>query len=857
MNKVIDELLIEATILGMIIAEEGIKIPVKEKGQHKRSGAGFYYWYKNSKGDIVSSTDSNAQKRGYTPIAPDDKEAKDIGGDQEDQSDEDPKSGSNTDDKGGEDGGANSPTAGQTSNGEELKSVGSDPPAGENDGTELTPAAEPKSPKEIEKFRSKMFKERGQSAAWTGDEQSTPKGRPPSDAEARTTAIDLGFPTPKGATRGPSKITGQMAAPAPGNPGSMMNEVFSVEGCNVAEEFYEQFGTMPTVDDVENILQSQFGESQLAADNGGPDSKTYREKLRIAAEASVTKFERLKNGEANNTDTDPPFGKMIRPASQFYGAGDSLEAQAAMIRGLDEDAVIFGPDGPITEINDSARTREELEAAIEAAAKKGQGDYGDQFGTGAGKTKRITDENRAAIKVAVEKMIKNNDVKQFAELLAYAGGGGANPSDTATFAKSEDGNLMILFHSDKMSTSDQQANSTLAQEARRQEAYLTELIESDPPELSKKDARKAQAVLNKFSETLKEASEENDSSTMAQNAANFKGKQKAAILDALKANPNRPPTIGSGNKKEEVSAEEFLEHFSDPENVPTKEQSKLFRDIKANLKKAGKDGLFSEDEIDGLDASFIGAERTKRVVGAIQDRLAALDKLETDTDPPIKVGQLIETKNIIDKLHLYAMNKPSSLAYQSGMCATVIGGDVVDREVLRSIFGVDDVEELIGKVKVGAAAAPEGDWADDDGVAGPAGVPNSLLQRSRDTFVKVDGKVQYFTVDENGKINGTTSDPEDKNIQTSGTGKNKKPVKVGVVTGQKSLFYGVNAHGEDCNFAAQAARGKEGAGSIPQTAYVYGPCMKEGIEKYGKESKQEESISYRHIKTLLEMASKV
>jgi len=862
MKPVIDQLVQEATILGMI-EEARTRGNPKALGRAKRASA-----QKASK----SSAGQEAEKLGlvwkggnaYGKKADGPTVATNIKGKLVFQG-EDEEERKAADDR--EDAAAKKARDGQIDTSKISALVGDDPPKKKkkektSKSSSLTPATKPKSPEEIEKFRSKMFKEPGQSSSWTGDEQSTPKGNPPSDAEARTTAIDLGFPTPKGATRGPSKITGQMAAPAPGNPGSMMNEVFSVEGCNIAEEFYEQFGSTPTVDDIEKILQSQFGESQLAADNGGPDSKTYRDKLRISAEASVTKFERLKNGEANNADTDPPFGKMIRPPSEFYGAGDSLEAQAAMIRGLDEDATIFGPDGPITEINDSARTREELEAALEAVAKKGLGQYGGKdspFATGGAKTKKITDENRKNIKDEVDRMIKENDIKQFAELLAYAGGGGANPSDTATFAKSEDGNLMILFHSDKMSTSDQQANSTLAQEARRQEIYLRELMDSDPPKLSEDDALDAATILEGFSETLREASEENDSSTMAQTASNFEGDKKDAILEALKANPGRPPTIGSGREKEEVSAEEFLDYFSKPENVPTKEQSKLFRDIKDNLKKSGKDDLFSEDEIDSLDASFIGAERTKRVVGAIQDRLAALDELETNTDPPIKVGQLIETKNIIDKLHLYGMDDPSSLAYQSGMCATVIGGDVVNREVLREVFGVDSAEELIGKVKVGAAGAPEGDWADDDGAAGPAGVPNSLLQRSRDTFVKIDGQVQYFTVNEEGIVTGTTSDPEDKNIQTSGKGKNKKPVKVGVVTGQKSLFYAVDAHGEDCNFASQSARPKEGAGSVLQTAYTYGDCMKEGIEKYGKESVKEESTSYDYINTmiLIEMASKV
>ena len=215
---------------------------------------------------------------------------------------------------------------------------------------ELDPATEPKSEQEIKDFRTTMFGAKpGKSSSWTGrNEQSTPSGDPPSDAMARQTAFDLGYPG-KGEDRGNSKVTGQPAAPAPGNAGSMMNEVFSVEGCNIAEEFYEQFGTTPTADDIENVLQQQFGNTQLAEDNGGPNSSEYRKKLRISAEAAVTKFERLKDGEANNADTDPPFGKMIRPPSEFYGAGDSIEAQAEMIRRLDDDATIFGPDGPITE----------------------------------------------------------------------------------------------------------------------------------------------------------------------------------------------------------------------------------------------------------------------------------------------------------------------------------------------------------------------------------------------------------------------------------------------------------------------------------------------------------------------------
>ena len=62
---------------------------------------------------------------------------------------------------------------------------------------------------------------------------------------------------------------------------------------------------------------------------------------------------------------------MIRPPSEFYGAADSIEAQAAMIRDTEVPPnKIYGPDGPIEEITDNPRTREELEEAIAAAVAK-------------------------------------------------------------------------------------------------------------------------------------------------------------------------------------------------------------------------------------------------------------------------------------------------------------------------------------------------------------------------------------------------------------------------------------------------------------------------------------------------------
>ena len=42
-------------------------------------------------------------------------------------------------------------------------------------------------------------------------------------------------------------------------------------------------------------------------------------------------------------------------------------------------------------------------------------------------------------------------IKKFVEILAASSGGGANPGDSATFARRDEaGNLMVMFHSDKL-----------------------------------------------------------------------------------------------------------------------------------------------------------------------------------------------------------------------------------------------------------------------------------------------------------------------------------------------------------------------------------------------------------------------
>ena len=689
------------------------------------------------------------------------------------------------------------------------------------------------------------------------DINNTPQGKPPSDAAARQTALDTGFPKSGTDPWPASEVTGMDAAPAPGTVGSMMNEIFSVEGCNVAEKFYEEFGTVPTVEDMVKILGSQLNDTTLANQNGSDappgskDEKDYQKKLKIAAQASITKFERLQNAEANNKPPkDPPFGEMIRPPSQFYGAEDSIEAQAEMIR--QTEGTIFGPDGPIREITNSPRSRAELEDAMAAVAIKGNGRYGDDKYRI--KVKGKWAPNMDAIKAEVDDMLTppNNEdperIKQFAELLAYAGGGGANPSDTATFAQSEDGNLMILFHSDKMDTGDQQGNSTFAKEARVQELYVEEMTEGDSPSITEEQAADAKVIMDDINERVAAVRATNDSPQTAGRLLNLMDKdkkKKKAILaavwkDAEGRTPN--PVEKAGFSKNKI--EDYVKYISNAEPpLPTVNQSKTINNVLTKMDKSG----FSDDELASIDATALGSAKTAKIIKLMNEKRTRLDKIKTDIKgpdgEPRGLGQVLEGKNIIDKLHLYGINDPTDLAYQSGMCATVIGNDIVDKKTLRECLGADNTDDLLGKLITESPTPPKDDYIDE-----ATGLPNSMLQRSTGSFERnEDGQIYYWIVDENGNKKGKTTNPDDDGVQYSGQGKKRKPVPVGVPTGEKISYTFMMDEGERFTISLRTGRSKAGPGQDLETTYTFGKSMQDCIKEKGKSELQEskkESIKY-------------
>jgi len=721
---------------------------------------------------------------------------------------------------------------------------------------------------QINDLRTQMFDGKvGRSSDWAGKANSTPNSDPPSDAIARQTALDTGFPK-KGTKPWPtSNVTGQPAAPAPGNAGSMMNEIFSVEGCNVAEAFYERFGAPPTVEEMEAILDEQFSNSQLAAENDGPNGSKYKEKLRIAAEASLTKFDRLQNGLDKTANSDPPFGvdeegnsTVIRPPSEYYGAAESIEAQVNMVRGVEYPAKIYGPNGPIESINKTPQAEEELTTAIIALSKNSDDPEWAKLNKGTAKSpKPDMDKIRDYVDQLLDNPISDEDnhqkIKKFAEVLAASSGGGANPGDSATFVRDKDGNLMMMFHSDKMDRADQQTNSTMAAESRQQRHYIDDFAGRGV--INEEQQAAAQTIMDETEGELEKIKNEDRTPTVIERIRSLEGEKKEVALrgvEMLAQNRSPNPMESEGAKKAGVkTAEDYLNWLLEKDNI-TQEEAKTVNRV-FNLIQGKEKGLALEhdldpEEMESINATSINAEKTASQIKILDDRRRRLDEIETEIESPNGerrgLGQVTAAQQTIDQYHLYAINDPSSLAYQSGMCASVIGTDVVNAETLRDCLEVDNTDELLGRLITEAPRPAEEDF-EDEGI----GVPNSMLQRSNDSFERDDkGSVYYFTTDEEGNVNGKTTDPEDPNIQSSG--KEKKPVRVGVATGLKMSSTFMNKEGDRFMVAQKSGRAKGGVGSNLETAGVYGKQLQDCIGAKGKASLHKESVEHKLANILSE-----
>jgi len=298
------------------------------------------------------------------------------------------------------------PRAGQDANNSDVSGpnsvVSSDPP--ESNKKE----GDSKSDKEITKLAEKLGFEKGK--------------LPESMMKADKTILKA---LKKGFNKGPDWT------PAPGSKTSLFNETMSMVGTQLAVDLANR-GIETNPEQLGKVLEGLYGKTKSwkEAAAGKPNQ------VKIVAEAAIQKASLIRNAaDAAGIDLENAEVK------NYYGTKISLENQYKEIINVGDDVELLGGLGkPITSIPTDVLTVHQLMG------------YNGIDGSPLSK-----DE--------VKEMIKNpNDrdsIKKFLALSALNGGGGGNPSDTATII-SGDGKLAFLAYSDKTSLGDQQANSTPA-----------------------------------------------------------------------------------------------------------------------------------------------------------------------------------------------------------------------------------------------------------------------------------------------------------------------------------------------------------------------------------------------------------
>ena len=510
--------------------------------------------------------------------------------------------------------------------------------------------------------------------------------------------------------------------PAPGNAGSMLNEIISGEVANILQE-------NPNLSEEElmDTLMNQFGETKLFKQNKGsqraggikkteiPEGKNPGQysKLLIAIRAGKRKHKKAMDAASKNNFENSQV-------KNYYGHKESFKSMINDIEGKE----IIGPDGkPVSK-----------EEAID---------------------------------------------------LINSGGGGDNPSDTATLVfDSKSNKVIMLFHSDKDSTDAIIAQSSMRAEAKANEKIIDDLVEQGKiseeeseqikgaqlelieekekieNELKKVGAEPAKFFLDKvpMSEVVKSATSDEGPD------GPDKSKTSTKVKSALN-NKNLKSYLTSDNPTEEEKMEAFMKMMSDEnrEVEPTEAQITLMDRL--NRRYASKGAPDVDEKIE---------EIRNRTIQVESDYIKQNDSIKMDVDgKEVGLGTFLEANTIFKQFHLEAIDEQSETGVHKfpGMFETNHAGLAVDGEVLKKCMpGIKNKNDFIKNFEVGEAVEQKG---------------------------------------------------------VSGTQK-------GRTTGSKRIVYAITAEGERIPIGVKVARSKTGKLGKLQTVYQWSPEFKKCFAKHGK-----------------------
>ena len=308
------------------------------------------------------------------------------------------------------------------------------------------------------------------------------------------------------------------------------------------------------------------------------------------------------------------------------------------------------------------------------------------------------------------------------ELISQSGGG-ANPSDTATIGVDSNGACLVTFHSDKVSTADIQANTTINQAFNDQLKLLSDTTLSDATKI------KAQAIIEKGQQEFEDA-EQALKKVGQKEAIDMSEKDMAEVLDAIKndkpiglmtpdpRNPNkskdktstkmkfltkqRSKKAGGGsifqdyidtdNPTEEDLLRGFYKYMGDPNRKfePTGDMVTLFQ------RSASQQDINIKSQISIVRERSIIIQRNTH---------AELNKTKVKLKSGAEkgLGDYVEGKRFVDAMHINIVDgeKGKGIGKYPGAFKLNMGGVVVEGKQIGEALGINSSDDFITHLEVG------------------------------------------------------------------------------------------------------------------------------------------------------------
>jgi hypothetical protein len=265
----------------------------------------------------------------------------------------------------------------------------------------------------------------------------------------------------------PPARAGEIWTPAPGNASSLFNETVSMIGAELLKENPE--------------MSKEELEEKLYESLSGTDAwKGVKDKhIDTTIDAAITKHNMTREA-MEAAGIEPKDAK----TKSYYGTAESLQNQYDDI--MEHEGPFYGGNGQEIE---SIPTDTETRMFMENFKDPDTGE-------------KLSEE-------AIDNMLNNPDdpevIQRFLALSAYNGGGGGNPSDTATIITDPKGNKMqFIAFSDKTSLGDQQANSTPNQLINNFYGTMR-ILEGDGYQIDPKEKKKMDGIIKDQGQKFKDA----------------------------------------------------------------------------------------------------------------------------------------------------------------------------------------------------------------------------------------------------------------------------------------------------------------------------------------------------------------